>query len=716
MSPNETSPGIHPEDAPHYVVEPEGTPRGELLVFFPGAGAEPGDYVAFLDYAGSLGYHTIGLSYENDESVNFVYCRFDEDPECHALVRLEIMEGVDSSPNIEVDRANSIENRLLRLLEWMEGNGFDKDWNAYHEDEFLCWERMVTAGHSQGAGHAGYAAKRHGLRRCLLFSGADWSFTERDMARWIEWPSATPASRIYFLSHLRDTTPGIGLVRQAWSGYGIDTFGPEIQVELADSFSGSHTLVTDLEPAEPENFHGATVVTRALPRGESGENLMEDTWRHMLTAERVLPGERIALMQAPWETMVSPAFEARTGWAAYQDAMRDLWVAHIDPSTGLLVRDPRHQKIDSGLSPVSESRKGPEFIRHAHGWQLVYVKGSEGMPAIWGAVLEDGKWLIERLSPEDGRPRGGCIGTQSEHWQRPLLAYWRDDGETGDLCYTFLDDPFAEEIVLGSIQAASTPVRWAADGEHVYFTQMEDGLSRLWMHAISNRRTWQPEGLPDNLVNPVVWPDDGPEQPVRVGGVVAGTSLEVYEIPDSGPAVLLWSVEAPEEATREGYVQLGSPEGLMVGGFRCVSTELARGSLGGIPEAQVWVLGRHDASGRPLAVRCDNGTPGGRRADPEFLKVADSIFVFYQQLESGSLQQVRVRSGLKALTHPDGLQVHADAEGLRLEWDDRCELRLGYTDDLDQWASHEPVRSPLRVTMDVPGENRFWRLVPALHP
>jgi len=708
--PHETDPLISVGSPAHYVAAPDWTSRGELLVFFPGTGGAPVHYREFVKAAAERGYHAVGLSYPNEVKVNGEYCGAFQDATCHERIRREILEGRDYSDRLEVSLENSIAFRLEALLLYLSGEYTEELWDTFLGPQGEPdWRRIAVAGHSQGAGHAGFISRNFAVRRAILFAGADWSFAENRLADWLNWPSATPASRIFFLSHLRDPAPRIHLVRAVWEAYETDVFGPEVLVEedATGGFSNSHTLVTDLEPSMPGNLHGAPVVDAAIPRNLDGENLLDAAWGYMLTRERPFPGERISDISATNEVMVSPDLDETEGWLAYQDEERNLWVGKVDADTGLVRRDDSLQLIDSGLSPISESRKGPEFLRYAKGMRLLYVKrGPDGIPAIWEARYTESGWATQQISPLDGIARGGMIGVDSTAWSRPAIVYWYENGYTGELRWAWLDESPWDEKPLGPVLTGSTPARWGTQGRYLFFTKAVAGFAELHVLDTTTDNTCLLSDGESGIVNPVVWDKPSPDGRQLVGGVTNTSALEVFAFtpPDQVQKVDL--LTAPDHDL-PAYALLRSPEGFSWQGRYFVSLEGAREDAGGISDARIWVAEVLPDAER-LVLRVDNLAETGNRADPEFFRTESEVFVYYQVQGSEGLRQVRTRTGLALFTNPSPLTFSDN----QLIWDDSAEPLLQVSSNLSQWQSIRS-RSPYLIT---PETTVFFRLVPDGHP
>lgn len=117
VAPQTTDPAIDRALDDHYVwLDTAARSDHKLLVFMPSANALPGQFQLVEQEAARLGYHVIGLMYPN--SVNLVMaCGGASDPNaCFEAARLEILDGIERSPVVDVNETNSIDNRLTKLL------------------------------------------------------------------------------------------------------------------------------------------------------------------------------------------------------------------------------------------------------------------------------------------------------------------------------------------------------------------------------------------------------------------------------------------------------------------------------------------------------------------------------------------------------------------------------------------------------------------------
>lgn len=707
--PSETDPQIEQMDEPHLVVAAETVARNKLFVFFPGTGGLPVDYQEITSHAASLGYDAIALTYMNEESINIDVCGGAGNGDCFERARREIKEGRDLHPGIVVTRLNSIENRLLRLLEWLAAHYPEERWDSYFEGEALRWTEIAVAGHSQGGGHAGFISRCHVVERCIVFSGADWFGQGQRVADWLQWPSATPSKRIYGFAHERDLSPSIAISRQAWNAYGLDVFGPELRGDGLVEFGDSHRLTSNLEPAPGSGiagYHNCTAVDWAVPRDGAGRPQYEAIWTHLLTHLQAGPGERMAKLNKEGEGIIDPEFSCEGGWATWQDELRRLWIGRIDLDNGLLIRDETLVgPLDFSLAPIPDSRQGPEILLYEGGVQVVYTKEEGALFSIWRTIYdtETGLWLPpQRLSPNDGRSRGGVLTVGTREWNRPAIIYWLDSGYEGDLCWTWLDESEWQDRILGPVGTLSTPARFSPDGRHLLFTLPDGEDSDLYL-LDSGTGQVEPVTTGGNpIVNPfaLMRPGGGPGE-MLVGGIVNKTTFRVFSFVPGEPVVWLEDLAAPAVAQMEDYDQLASPEVFEFRGRAFVLTEVAKGSAGGAPDAQMWILELDPrGTGERIVLRVDDGTPGARRLDPELLRGIDDVFVYYHQLRPDmAFDHHRIRSGLEVFAHAEPLHVAPEDGAWTLTWSGRAEPVLQTTTDFSSWSSEVGVESPAHYGM-----------------
>ena len=122
-------------------------PAGKLFVFLPGTGGPPNAYRLILETAAQAGCHAVGLAYVNEQEVNAELC-LGQPATCAGEVRLENVTGADTSPLLDVNRANSIENRLIKLLEYLHRQFPAEGWGAFLTGGQPRWELVAVSAYA----------------------------------------------------------------------------------------------------------------------------------------------------------------------------------------------------------------------------------------------------------------------------------------------------------------------------------------------------------------------------------------------------------------------------------------------------------------------------------------------------------------------------------------------------------------------------------------
>lgn len=259
-----------------------------LLVFIDGSGSNTKDYTFFPKLAASLGYHVVSIAYPNSPTVGSL-CDASSDSLCFDNVRQEICYGTPVSNNVSVDTLNSINTRLVKLLQYLTTTYPANGWGQFLSGNNVVWSNIVTSGHSQGSGHAMYFGKTQAVHRVIMFSGVDdYSIHFNKSAHWLFNPSITPIGSIYSFLHLQDdveTYPhefknvqALGLLSNGDDSTSVDN--------KSTPYNNSHCLYTNITPPHstiPSAYHDATVVDYFTPVNGT-QLLYNPVWTYMLTA------------------------------------------------------------------------------------------------------------------------------------------------------------------------------------------------------------------------------------------------------------------------------------------------------------------------------------------------------------------------------------------------------------------------------------------------
>ncbi|MEI6409631.1 MAG: T9SS type A sorting domain-containing protein [Bacteroidota bacterium] len=239
------------------------TPRNKLFLFLPGSNSSPFAYDGIQKLAANEGYHALGISYSN--ATISPLCSGSSDSLCFDKVRNEVIDGINRTNLVDVNVANSINNRVLKALQYLNTNYPNENWGQYYNGNNIKWEKIAVAGHSQGGGHAALIAKQKLVDRAVLLASPKDYFAAplNRPAAWINQPSITPTCRYYALVHQSDNlgcTPAQQLT--IFKRLKIDTFSvaPAIFETANGEYNNSHIIVSTLPGLSGSNAHNIVAV------------------------------------------------------------------------------------------------------------------------------------------------------------------------------------------------------------------------------------------------------------------------------------------------------------------------------------------------------------------------------------------------------------------------------------------------------------------------
>jgi len=287
VNPAATDTAIDPSFGDHYAyINTAVSPKGKLFVFFPGTSAKPRAYLLIIQAAADNGYHALGLAYPNSQTVTGL-CSGSNDLECPGDIHGEVLTGQDASTLIDVSSADSIENRLLRLLSYLAQQNPDDGWDQFlGSADTIRWDSIRVAGHSQGGAVAGYIGKRYAVDRVIFFS-SPYDLVNHQTAAWVSAAGPTDPGRYFGFSHLRDGVIPWQVIEQNWPGLHMNDFGDYVDADsTTPPFGGSHMLSTDLDKPSvliPDAlaYHNITVVDANTPLDDHGLPGYRRVWQSL---------------------------------------------------------------------------------------------------------------------------------------------------------------------------------------------------------------------------------------------------------------------------------------------------------------------------------------------------------------------------------------------------------------------------------------------------
>ncbi len=273
------NPGNSTQLAYYPVVNHPAGPR--LFVMIPGTLSNPNDYRAILKTAAKNGYHSMGIAYSNTGTLADL-CDGSSDPDCSARLLEEYLTGENTSNLVDVPRAESFENRIQKMISYLNANYPEEGWDSFlNKQGDIFWERISLAGHSQGSTHTLYISRKRKLLRASFFSGPNGFKSNGQYPDWLTRAGLTPNTEIYVFNHRADRLSEWGEALDTWDAIGIA--GNKISVDTHDDFEGSHRLYTYASKMRNlfTGAHGAHCTDKDTPLNRNGQPRFTNVWKYM---------------------------------------------------------------------------------------------------------------------------------------------------------------------------------------------------------------------------------------------------------------------------------------------------------------------------------------------------------------------------------------------------------------------------------------------------
>lgn len=279
------NPALPSNDVANFEINPDPAvaPKGRLFVMLPGTGAAPRNYRTVVRTGAARGYHGIGLTYVNGTAVAELCSVSTTDLDCAGNARREIITGENVSALVAVNADSAVAGRLAALLAYLNRTYPAEGWGQFLSGTAVNWSLVTVAGHSQGAGHAGYMAKLYSLDRSVMFSGpADVPAAGQAAARWLSQPNVTPLTRQYGFIHSDDEIVPYALARANWTAIGFGNAAPFLVDGAASPFGGGNLFYTQAAPAiAAGSRHSSPVADGLIPLNAQGTPVYAGIWSYM---------------------------------------------------------------------------------------------------------------------------------------------------------------------------------------------------------------------------------------------------------------------------------------------------------------------------------------------------------------------------------------------------------------------------------------------------
>jgi hypothetical protein len=260
---------------------PRSHSNGLLLVFLPGTGGKPGCCQLFLREAVSLGYHALGLTYNNGTAVGAVCLN---DLSCFGLVRRNRFDGTSASGYSSLPAQDGIASRLSSLLSYLGRHSPHEGWGRFLRHGAPDWSHTVVAGHSQGGGEAAFIGTIRRLRGVITLSSPPDTNLSHQPAMWVLGVphGLTPIDRIVGFVHSGD--PFYPRILADWQALDLGSLGPLTSVDdNSPPYQHTHQLLSSAPlPLVILAQHDSTAVDSATPACASGSPRYGPVWKYML--------------------------------------------------------------------------------------------------------------------------------------------------------------------------------------------------------------------------------------------------------------------------------------------------------------------------------------------------------------------------------------------------------------------------------------------------
>jgi hypothetical protein len=345
--------------------------------------------------------------------------------------------------------------------------------------------------------------------------------------------------------------------------------------------------------------------------------------------------------------LIDAEFNQRRQQLTWVDNSGRVWVANLDPDTGLLrVADGREVLVDPDAMRLGEAPfafNGPEWTSSSTTDQITYTKFVPGAPRIQANArvaiarpAPDGTWTFASLSPN--RSRSISYGSQDAPGASPLISYidsrgghyWRETGKTNT----------EHRIQVGTDKFV--PLRFVVGARAMLLTVQVNGVRQVHQLDLDTQVLTQLtfDDLEKN--SPFMWqaPEFGNE---FVMFTLAENNLRFYRLlPDNG-GNLRWTL-INELVPPAGY-QARTPEPFVYGGRSYVY--LAMNAPPNDFNSEIWVAGADPA--QPIFKGITPTTPLVGRGDPEIFVTTQGPRIYfnrYSLVNGGGCHTVTCSEGL----------------------------------------------------------------------
>lgn len=261
-----------------YLPADEANRKDRLMIFIPGSWSVPSGYDYVCQAAASNGYYAFSVAYSNNKFLE-LYMTGNYNDSTMENIMNEYLTGENTSPKVNISRTNSFENRIIKMIGYMDSLYPSENWKRFlTSDNDIRWDKLSVGGHSQGSDHAMYMSKVRPLFRAGFFGGpGSFKLKNGSFPSFMQNPGVTPSDRIYGFNHTRDLVRPWLEVSEVWTTLGIP--GEPDSVDDGQ-VNGSHQLTTSMANIDG---HSGPITDDATPVDSvTGKPVFLRVWKYML--------------------------------------------------------------------------------------------------------------------------------------------------------------------------------------------------------------------------------------------------------------------------------------------------------------------------------------------------------------------------------------------------------------------------------------------------
>jgi hypothetical protein len=337
-------------------------------------------------------------------------------------------------------------------------------------------------------------------------------------------------------------------------------------------------------------------------------------------------------------SLMDPEFSDVPPLMTWQDPDRRLWVSTVESDGTWQPRNGKQIMLDDQLTPIGQTRQGPEWVSAAGHDRIVYTKTQKKVPYIYQARIGGNGWETAALPDSAYCAVANASKDRGDVAPRTLFHYRPPTGESW-LGWRSLDPPFTIDWI--PVQNPENP-RWASG---VRAVSMLDPVSgEVVLYDIDSR---QPKQLTFDALQkrfPSVWRHAAVPDTLQLGSVMGYSLLGVYTL-DKG----VWKL-TDQQRPPSPYHYIFRPEYFEFQGrsfLHFTTTTSANGEIQGLSgESEVWIT-EISPEGKLLWFRRVNNPRIKRIKDSESIVIADKAYVYYAEILVGGTRVIhRCATGL----------------------------------------------------------------------